>query len=109
MAGYDAGYAAAVVEVEHQYQAAKDAAIKKRDEHWKAIVEQAEGQIVIEERIVEVIREVEVEIPRVVERIVEVAPECADLGDEFAGLLTQQALAVPGAGGTDTGVPAEPD
>jgi len=68
------------------------AGYNKREEErkWKATVLAAKAEIIIEERIVEKIREVEKLVPQVVERIVEVTPECADLGDDFAGVLNDQ-------------------
>lgn len=64
-----------------------------------------EATIVVEEKIVEKIREVEVEVPTVVEQIVEVTPECADLGDAYAGLLNNQ---VSAGNGIQIAAPADP-
>ena len=71
--------------IEAQAQAAADA-----EARWSASVVAATQAIRVEERIVEKIREVEIEIPKVVERIVELTPECADLGPDYAGLLNNQ-------------------
>ena len=71
--------------IEAQLQAEKDA-----EARWSASVVAATQAIRVEERIIEQIREVEIEVPTVVERIVEVTPECADLGDAYAGLLNNQ-------------------
>jgi len=87
---YDAGWNAAVVEQESAIAIAKDEAVKKARTEWEATAAVAETNIVIEERIVEVERVVEKKIPQIVERIVEIKPECNDLGFEFAGLLNEQ-------------------
>lgn len=87
---YDAGWNAAVVEQESAIAIAKDEAVKKARTEWEATAAVAETNIVIEERIVEVERVVEKKIPQIVERIVEIKPECNDLGVDFAGLLNEQ-------------------
>jgi hypothetical protein len=74
--------------IDAQIQAAADA-----EARWSASVVAATQAIRVEERIVEKIREVEIEIPKVVERIVELTPECADLGPAYAGMLNNQVRA----------------
>lgn len=106
---YKAGWNAAVVEQEALVQQARDQAAEEARIKWQALVDAAEGQIVIEEKIVEVIRVVNKEIPKVVEKIVEVKPECNDLGPDVAGLLTLQALASHSGETGSTGVTAKPD
>jgi len=106
---YDSGWNAAVVEQGVLIQAAKDDAVELARQEWEATAGIAETQIVVEERIVEVIREVEKRIPTVVERIVTVTPECNDLGADFAGLLNAQ---VNSGADNETGSadpPAEPN
>ena len=86
--------------IDAQIQAAADA-----EARWSASVVAATQAIRVEERIVEKIREVEIEIPKVVERIVELTPECADLGPAYAGMLNNQVRAGNGiqiASPTDT-------
>lgn len=90
---YKAGFNAAIVEQERLIQEAKEQAKQDADEKWSQIVANAEGQIVVEEKIVEVIREIEKEIPTVVERIVTVKPECDDLGPDFVRLWNAQVSA----------------
>lgn len=106
---YDAGWNAAIIEQEAAIQKAKNEAVAKERKQWENAVAEAEATIVVEEKIVEVVREVEKRIPVVVDRIVEVTPECHDLGSDFAGLLNDQIRA--GAGGSIGGAdaPAEPD
>ena len=106
---YDSGYNAAVTKQSEAIQAAQDAAVAIAREQWENTVDLAAGNIVIEERIVEVERIVEREIPKIVERIVTVFPECNDLGDDFARLLNSQVNS--GSSGPDSGsdVAAEPD
>lgn len=87
---YDAGWNAAVVEQDRLIREAQQAAVDKARQEWENLTSAAEAEIIVEEKIVERIRVVEKEIPTVVERIVEVTPECNDLGDDFAGLLNAQ-------------------
>lgn len=106
---HDAGFNAAVVQQKELIQDAREQATEDARIKWQKLVDEAEGQIIVEDRIVEVIREVEVEIPTVVERIVEVHPECNDLGLEFAGLLNKQVNAGNSGETGSTDIPAEPD
>lgn len=80
---YNSGYGAAQIAfqqlaIEQQNDAIADARLR-----WEADQEAAGKQIVVEERVVEKIKIVREEIPVVVERIVEITPECADLGPDF--------------------------
>lgn len=103
---YKSGWNAAVVEQEHLIAKAREFAIAETELKWQALVDAAEGQIVVEEKIVEVIREVEKKIPVVVEKIVTVKPECNDLGSDFVSLWNEQVSAarsgneVEGSGNT---------
>lgn len=90
---YDAGYGKRDQETQQEIIEAQVEAERQRDEVWAAAVKAAQEQIRTEEVIVEKIREVEVEIPTVVEKIVEVHPECRDLGPDYAGLLNHQVRA----------------
>lgn len=103
---YKAGWNAAVVEQEALVQQARDQAAEEARIKWQALVDAAEGQIVIEEKIVEVVRVVNKEIPKVVERVV---TECRDLGPDVAGLLTAQALASDRGEAGSTGVTPKSD
>ena len=87
---YDSGWNAAVVMQSQAIRKAENAAVVKARQEWEHTTSIAETQIVVEERIVEVVRVIEKEIPKIVERIVEITPECSDLGDDFAGLLNAQ-------------------
>jgi len=87
---HDAGYDKRDSEIRDDAIIAQNNAVERRMNEWLQTQAQAEPVIVIEEKIVEVIREVEKRIPTVVEKIVTVTPECADLGPEFAGLLNEQ-------------------
>ena len=80
---YRAGYNAAVVLQQQIAIKRQNVAIAEARLEWEATAAAAEVEIRIEERIVERIRVVEREIPTVVERIVEVTPECNDLGGDF--------------------------
>ncbi len=80
---YSSGFNAAVVEQQQIAIKRQNVAIVEARLEWEATAAAAEVEIRIEERIVERIRVVEREIPTVVERIVEVTPECNDLGTDF--------------------------
>lgn len=87
---YKAGYNAATAEQDRLIQEAKDEARAAEQAFWKEAVERAEANIRTEEVIVERIKEVEKKIPIVVDRIVEIQPECAELPADFVGLLNDQ-------------------
>lgn len=106
---YDSGYTDAVAEMQEQAIERQNEAIEAARAEWELTAAAAEREIVIEERIVEVIREVEREIPTVVERIVEVTPECADLGPDFLGVFNAAISASNNRADTSTGSATEPD
>jgi len=87
---HDSGYNKRDAEIRDEAIIAQNDAIEKRMAEWVETQAQAEPIIVIEEKIVERIREVEKRIPFEVEKIVTVTPECADLGPDYAGLLNAQ-------------------
>lgn len=93
---YSAGYTARDATVAQEIEDAVQIEREAQEKAWQKVVEEAEAQIVVEEKIVEVIREVEIEIPKVVDRIVVERPECRDLGDEYGRLLDQQVAAANG-------------
>lgn len=97
---YTSGYNAAVLEYKDRVLQARAA---ERD-FWKRRVEEAEGTIITEEKIVEKIVEIERRIPVVVSKIVEVAPQCEFLPDVSRVFNEQLAVSVTGAG-TDTVLP----
>lgn len=86
---YNAGYDKAIIEAQEAGIRAQNEAIDAARADWIASQEDGAIQIVIEERIVEVTRDVIKEIPVVVERIVEVTPECSDLGPDFLRLFNE--------------------
>jgi len=110
---HDAGYDKRDTEIRDDAVVAQNKAIEKGIADWVETQDQAEATIIEKEVIVEKIRVVEKEIPKIVERIVTLTPECADLGDDFAGLLNKQIRASNGsqgsssdiAPGLDAGVP----
>jgi len=83
----DAGYNRAIVEMQTDSIKAQNEAIEKRMAEWIATQNEAEVVIQIEEKIVEKIRVVTKEVPKVVKEIITIKPECSDLGPEYAGLL----------------------
>lgn len=87
---YNSGYNAREVESREEILDAVAQARAEAEKRWAASVVAATEAIKVEERIVESIRVVEKEVPTIVERIVEVTPECADLGESYAGLLNSQ-------------------
>jgi len=105
---YRAGFVSAKAKYQDATLDAVAEALKLAKADWDANVEIAEAEIIVEERIVEVIREVEKEIPVVVERIVTLTPECADLGLDFARVFNDAITAgvTPDAGVAD---PTEPN
>lgn len=107
---YDAGFNAAVTEQDALIRQAQDDAVAKARQEWENITGIASDNIVVEERIVEVERIVEKEIPKIVERIVTVTPECRDLGADFAGLLNAQVNSGSNNenGGTNVAANADP-
>lgn len=89
---YDAGYEKAELVQAEALDALKDEIARKAVEDWRAAQDVAGGEIDTEIRIVEKIRIVEREIPKIIEKIVEVKPDCADL-PELGRLFTEQAEA----------------
>jgi len=105
---YDAGWNAAVTSQEAEIEAVREEIREEEKVKWTAIVDAAEGTIVIEERIVERVRVVEKEVPKIIEKIVTVHPECSSL-PELAGLFSSQARASRGGTDGSAGVATEPD
>ena len=87
---HSAGYNQRDREVQQDIIDAQVKAEEDAEARWAASVVAATQAIRIEERIIERIREVEILVPTIVERIVELTPECSDLGDAYAGLLNDQ-------------------
>ena len=83
---YNSGFGAAQIQFQQMAIEQQNDAIEAARLRWEADQEAAGKQIVVEERIVERIKIVREEIPMVVERIVEITPECSDLGPDFLGL-----------------------
>lgn len=80
---YRAGFVSAKAKYQDATLAAVEVALKDAKIQWEANVVIAEAEIIIEERIVEVTREVEKRIPYAVETI---KYECRDLGSAWIGL-----------------------
>ena len=97
--GKSAGYDKRSTELQNEILDAVAEAERKKDEDWQKLLDAAEGQIVVEEKIVKEIQYVEKEIPKIVKEIVEVRPECRDLGPDYAGLLSDQVRAANGLQG----------
>lgn len=106
---YDSGYADATAAQQKLAIEEQNKAIEQARVEWELTAAAGEREIIIEERIVEKIRVVEREIPTVVERIVEVTPECADLGPDFLGLFNAAISASNSGEDPGTGLTAEPD
>ena len=88
----EAGYVRAELEFREGLAAIKDKAAADAVDDYRAAQAIAGEAIDAEIQIVETIRIVEREIPKYIDRIVEVKPECADL-PEFGRLLSLQAEA----------------
>lgn len=82
---HKAGYNKAVSEMQADAIEQQNAAIEAARLEWEATRAEAEVVIIIEEKIVEKIRVVTKEIPKIVEKFVQVG--CRDLGLEYAGVL----------------------
>lgn len=106
---YDAGYADAVTEQQKLAIEQQNEAIAQARIEWELTAAAGEREIVIEERIVEKIRVVEKEIPKVVEKIVEVKPECSDLGPDFLSVFNAAISASNSGEDPGTGLTAESD
>jgi len=87
----DAGYNRAIVEMQEASIKAQNEAIEKRMDEWIATQDKAEVIIKIEEKIVEKIRVVTKEVPKIIKEFI--VAECRDLGPEYAGVLNNQVRA----------------
>jgi len=103
--GHSSGYDKKEAEVQQEILDRVALAEEEAEARWSASVVAATEAIRIEERIVEQIREVEILVPTIVDRIVEVTPECADLGPAYAGLLNDQVRA---GNGIQIAAPSDP-
>lgn len=99
---YQSGYDSARIEFQNLAIEQQNTAIENARRQWEADQEAAEVQIVVEEKIVEKVKVVREEIPKVVERIVTVTPECSDLGFDFVGVFN---AAIVAANGGEAGSP----
>lgn len=101
---YQSGYDAARIEIQNRAIEQQNEAIAQARASWEAEQEAAGVQIVVEEKIVERIKVVREEIPTVVEKIIELTPECSDLGPSFVGLYNDAVIAANSgtAGSPDT-------
>lgn len=102
---YDAGYTAAELKWTQQQQSAIDAAVERAKEQWVAASEVAEENIRVETEIVERVRIVEREVPRIVERVVR--PECRDLGADVQRVFNDAIVAASGVSMPDPSEPSE--
>jgi hypothetical protein len=105
---YKSGWNAAVVEQSELIKQAKDDAVANARAEWETTAAIASDNIVVEERIVEVEKIVEKKIPQIVERIVEVKPECNHLGFDFVGLLNEQVHSGSDRSNGGADAPAQP-
>ena len=102
---HSSGYNKRDREVQQDIIDAQQLAADEAEARWSASVVAATEAIRVEERIVEKIREVEIIVPTIVDRIVTVTPECADLGPAYAGLLNDQVRA---GNGIQIAAPTDP-
>lgn len=82
---YDAGYNAAELKWQTAQQAAINEAVDAAREQWEAASDAAEENIRVETEIVERVRIVEREVPRIVREVV--PGECRDLGPDIQRLF----------------------
>lgn len=106
-AGHSSGYNKRDQQVQQDIIEAQRQAQDEAEQRWSASVVAATKAIKVETRIVEKIREVEIEVPKIIETIVEHKPECSDLGYTYAGLLNDQVRASNGVQAAAS--PAPPD
>jgi predicted nucleic acid-binding protein len=101
---YNAGYSAAVNEFQGQALQLAERRVKEARRQWDLSAEAASVQIVVEERIVERVREVEREIPRVIETV---RTECRDLGSDVMRVYNDAIIAATATAGNaaDTSEP----
>jgi len=88
---YNAGKNSVILQSQEDALKAQNEAVEKRMTEWIATQEIAEVVIHVEEKIVERIRVVEREVPKIVKEFV--VAECRDLGPEYAGLLNDAVYA----------------
>lgn len=104
---YQAGYDAAQVKYQtEQLRAVEDALASARAE-WEVSRAAGEAEVIVEEKIVERVRVVEREVPRVVERVVRA--ECRDLGPDVQRLFNDAIRAGGSDEGSDSAAAAELD
>ncbi len=106
---YDSGYGAAVSKMQEDAIRRQNDAIASARAEWELTVSVAEVEIIVEERIVEKIRVIERKIPFLVTKIVEVRPECGDLGPDFLGLFNEAISASNSRGAEDPTVTTQLD
>ena len=82
---YKAGVNSVIVISQAEAIEQQNAAIEAARLEWEATREVAEAITIVEEKIVEKIRVVTKEVPKIVEKFVQL--ECRDLGLEYAGVL----------------------
>lgn len=106
---YQQGFDAARIEIQNRAIEQQNVAIEAARASWEADQEAAGQQIVVEEKIVEKIKIVREEIPVVVERIVELTPECSDLGPDFLGLFNDAIIAANSGAADSTDIESSSD
>ena len=105
---YDAGYQAAELKWERAQTEAVHAAVRRARAAWELAAETAEENIRVETQIIERTEYIEVEVPKIVERVV--PAECRDLGPDIQRLFNDAISASAGTlpGATDSPEPAGP-
>jgi hypothetical protein len=104
---YNAGYNASEVKWQTQQILAIDQAVAEARSKWQIAANAAQAEIKIETKIVEKIRIVEREVPRIVETTV--LAECRDLGPDIQRLFNDAILAGSGNEAGSPGSPPDPD
>lgn len=103
--GHSKGYEKRDNEVQLQIIKAQEDARLEEAAKWEIVVANTKGSVETVEVIVEKVRVVEKRIPEVVETIVTLTPECADLGDGYARLRNDQIRAANSVRDTEVGQP----
>ncbi len=99
-----AGYDRAGIEFAEALDNVRTNAAEDVADNWRAALAIAGAETDVEIQIVETIRIVEREIPKYIDRIIEVKPECADL-PELGSLFSVQAEA---SNNRSSGIAADP-
>lgn len=87
--GERVGYTEAIVSQQEHVLEQQNRAVDRARKEWELTQSSTTAEVIVEEKIVEKIRVIEKMVPEVIEKIVEVTPDCADLGPDFQRVFNQ--------------------